>query len=83
MHRTQLYLDDNLWTVLHVRARQESTSISELVRQAVRAQYADGLERQRRAMAEFAGSGKGRGEKTDAVAYVRRLRRSARRGRLR
>jgi hypothetical protein len=35
MGRTQLYLDDNLWNVLHTRARTGKTTISELVLEAV------------------------------------------------
>lgn len=39
MKRTQLYLDDDIWQALHSRARESGTSISELVRQAVRDKY--------------------------------------------
>ena len=39
MKRTQLYLNEDIWKALHVRSRQLGTSISELVRQAVREKY--------------------------------------------
>jgi hypothetical protein len=39
MHRTQLYLDEDLWTTLQTRARLEGTTISELVRSAAREKY--------------------------------------------
>ena len=39
MRRTQLYLDDQLWGALHARAQNEKTTVSELVRQAVRERY--------------------------------------------
>jgi hypothetical protein len=59
MRRTQLYLDDQLWNELHVRVREEKTTISELVRQAVRERYFSKLEERRRAMMAFMGSRKG------------------------
>ena len=82
MHRTQLYLEDQIWSVLRIRAQEEKTTISELVRQAVRERYAAGLERQKQAMEEFVGSAKRRGRQQDATEYVRQLRRSTRLGRL-
>lgn len=39
MRRTQLYLDDDLWRVLQARSRQDKTTVSELVRKAVRERY--------------------------------------------
>ena len=83
MRRTQLYLDDHLWNALHARARSGRTTISELVREAVRERYLGARDEQRKAMQEFVGtrqesSGpRGQVEK-DAVTYVRSLRRSAR-----
>jgi hypothetical protein len=59
MRRTQLYLDDQLWNALHVHARQEKTTISELVRRAVRERYVSNLEERRQAMMAFVGSRKG------------------------
>ena len=70
----QLYLDDLLWNALHARARRQKTTISELVREAVRERYLSSREEQMKAMQEFVGIGR-RGSKTlDSVEYVRSLR---------
>lgn len=79
MRRTQLYLDDQLWEALHARARIEETTISELVRQAVRDRYLGGKEQRSAAMRRFVGSGKSR---TPATAAIRNLRRGTRLDRL-
>ena len=55
MRRTQLYLDDDLWNALHAIAESSGTSISELVRQAVRERYVGKLEERRKAMQAFVG----------------------------
>ena len=39
MRRTQMYLEDDLWSALHARARAEKTTVSELVRNAIRERY--------------------------------------------
>jgi len=78
MRRTQLYLDDHLWNALHARARSRKTSISELVREAVRDRYLGKRDEQAKAMQEFVGIRKDRAESIDAVEYVRSLRRSDR-----
>ncbi len=78
MRRTQLYLDDELWTALHARARSTGTTISELVRAAVREQYLGNLEERRKAMRALVGLRKDRPKFDDAEAYVRDLRRGSR-----
>jgi metal-responsive CopG/Arc/MetJ family transcriptional regulator len=83
MRRTQLYLDDHLWTALHARAQSQKTTISELVREAVRERYLGKQDEQRKAMQEFVGISKERAEPLDANAYIRSLRRSDRLDRLR
>lgn len=40
--RHTIYLDDYLWKFLHERAQQEKTTMSQLVRQAVRGKYGCG-----------------------------------------
>lgn len=67
VRRTQLYLDDHLWGALHARARCENTTISELVRQAVRDSYAGDREQRVSAMQSFVGSRKPRAGETHAV----------------
>ena len=73
MRRTQLYLDDNLWNALHTRARNRKTSISELVREAVRERYLGNRDERMKAMQEFVGVRKQTASPA-AVDYVRSLR---------
>ena len=83
MRRTQLYLDDHLWNALHTHARSRKTSISELVREAVRERYLGRRDEQTKAMQEFVGIRKERSsEPRDAVEYIRSLRRGDRLDRL-
>src|SRR5947208_1634707 len=82
MRRTQLYLDDHLWNALHVRARSRRTTVSELVREALRERYLARRDEQMKAMQEFVGIRKERSEPLDAVEYVRSLRRGDRLDRL-
>jgi len=84
MRRTQLYLDDDLWTALHTRARREGTTISDLVRQAARERYLGNLDERREAMLAFVGIRKDRKDLPDSTEeYVRSLRRDTRLERLR
>lgn len=82
MRRTQLYLDDHLWNALHARARSRKTTVSELVREAVRERYLGRREEQAKAMQEFVGIRKLRSDAPDSVAYIRALRRGDRLERL-
>jgi hypothetical protein len=82
VRRTQLYLDDDLWNALRERARQQKTTISDLVRQAAREQYLGKLDERRGAMQAFVGIRKDRSGLPDSVEYVRRLRRGSRMERL-
>jgi hypothetical protein len=78
MRRTQLYLDEDLWSALHARAQSLGTSISELVRIAVRERYVGKLDERRRAMEAIVGIRKDRPEFRHSQAYVRSLRRGSR-----
>jgi hypothetical protein len=82
MRRTQLYLDDDLWNVLHTKARTQKTTVSELVRQAARERYLGRRDEQRKAMQEFIGSCERGSGRMDSVQYVRNLRRGDRLDRL-
>ena len=82
MRRTQLHLDDDLWTALHSRARSQKTTISELVRASVREHYFGKRDQRAKAMHEFVGVRKDSPEAPDAAAYVRTLRRGHRLDRL-
>ena len=82
VRRTQLYLDEGLWNALHTRAARQNTTISELVREAVRDRYLSPREEQQKAMQAFVGTRKDASSATDAVEYVRTLRRGSRLDRL-
>ncbi len=71
-------MDDHLWNALHARARSRKTTVSELVREAVRERYLGKLDEQAKAMQEFVGIRKGSSEPLGAVEYVRRLRKGHR-----
>jgi hypothetical protein len=75
-------LDDQLWKLLHQRAHKERTTVSELVRQAVRDQYLGNLEKRREAMDSLVGLWKDRDDLGDSTEYVRDLRRGTRTERL-
>jgi hypothetical protein len=78
MRRTQLYLDDDIWKALHVHSRQRRTSVSDLVRQAVRDRYGSSPANRRQAMMALVGMWKDRGDLPDATTYIRRLRKGKR-----
>jgi len=78
MKRTQLYLNEDIWETLHIRARQQRTTISELVRQAVRERYSRSSTDRRHAMQALVGMWKNRRDLADSTAYVRSLRRGSR-----
>lgn len=82
MRRTQLYLDQELWSALHARARNQRTTVSELVRAAVRERYFGNHAERMQAMHAFAGMPKQAGDAPDAVEEVRALRRGDRLSRL-
>ena len=82
MRRTQLYLDDQLWNALHVRARSERKSISELVREAVRERYLGKLEARRAAMLAVVGIREEPANAPDSTSYIRGLRQDDRMERL-
>jgi Arc/MetJ family transcription regulator len=83
MRRTQLYLDDELWGTLRIRSQQARTSISDLVRQAVREKYSIGLAGRQQAMRAFAGIWTDRNDLSDPDLYLRGLRKGSRLKRVR
>jgi hypothetical protein len=78
MRRTQLYLDDDLWNALHARARSAGTTLSELVREALRERFLGKLDERKQAMQAAVGVWKERQDIGGSAAYVRRLRRGSR-----
>jgi len=82
MRRTQLYLDEDLWGTLHVRARSQQTTVSQLVREAVRDRYLGRQGERMKAMQAFVAIRKQGPKMPGAVETVRSLRRGSRLGRL-
>jgi hypothetical protein len=82
MKRTQLYLDEDIWKALHIESRQRRTSISELVRVAVRDRYGVSPTNRRQAMKAIVGMWRDRDDLADSKAYVRQLRKGKRLKRL-
>ncbi|HTQ61169.1 MAG TPA: CopG family transcriptional regulator [Candidatus Solibacter sp.] len=78
MKRTQLYLNEDMWKALHIRSRQQKTTVSELVREAVREKYGSSAGDRRRAMQAMVGIWKDREDLPDSEQYVRQLRRGKR-----
>ena len=78
MRRTQLYLDQDIWTVLRMRSRQTGVSISELVRQAIREQYMSQKIRRQQAMQALVGIWKDRTDLPPTDRYLRQLRKGNR-----
>lgn len=78
MKRTQLYLHEDIWKALHIRSRQQCTTISELVREAVRDKYGSSPASRRQAMQAIVGLWKNRRDLPDSETYVRRLRKGTR-----
>jgi len=65
-----------LWGALDARARREKTTVSELIRQALRERYSDDREQRRTAMQQFVGIRKSHGASADSTEEVRRVRRN-------
>ncbi len=82
MRRTQIYLDEDLWTALHARAKTEKTTISELLRKAARERYQYTPEQRRADMMAAVGVWKNRTDLPDTEIYVRSLRKDTRRQRM-
>ena len=78
MRRTQLYLDEQLWDALHILSANMNTTVSELVREAVRERYLGDVNKRREAMQAVVGLRTGRAEIEDTESYVRELRRGTR-----
>ena len=74
MRRTQLYLEDDLWSALHAKALLDGVTISELVRVAARERYMGNLEARKAAMLGIIGLWKDRDDLEDTETMIRRLR---------
>lgn len=78
MRRMQLYLDDDVWKALQIRAQQSHSTISELVRQAVREKYLDNASNRKEMLLSVVGIWKDRTDLPDTETYIRRLRKGDR-----
>jgi predicted transcriptional regulator len=78
MKRTQLYLEDDLWKTLHILARQSHSTVSELVRKALREKYLDDAARRKEALLSAVGLWKNRTDLPDTEEYIRGLRKDDR-----
>lgn len=79
MKRTQLYIDEHLWTMLELRANRDGTSVSEAVRRILRQELESDSEDRKKAMLGVIGLWKDRDDLPDTATYVRSLRQSPRR----
>ena len=70
MRRTQLYLEDDLWKTLQ-------STVSELVRRALREKYLDDVATRKEALLPAVGLWKDRTDLPDTETYIRRLRKGA------
>jgi hypothetical protein len=82
MRRTQLYLEDDMWQALQVRARQSGSTMSELVRKAIRDTYLGSSIDRKAAMTGIVGLWRNRSDIGDPQEYVRNLRKDTRLDRL-
>jgi len=78
MRRTQLYLEDDLWKALRIRAREQHTTISDLVRQAVRDRYCSVSVSRKEAMQSFVGMWNDRRDIANSSTYLRHIRKGSR-----
>ncbi len=78
MHRTQLYLDDDVLAALRMRSRESGVSMSELVRVAVRERYLGDPEKRRQGLLGAIGMWKDRTDLPETDLYLRSLRKDSR-----
>lgn len=78
MHRTQLYLEEDLWQALRLNAQQQGTTVSELVRRAARDAYLHSAEMRKQAMLNWIGARRDWPDAVDTDAYIRDLRKDHR-----
>ena len=78
MRRTQLYLEESAWKALHILARQSGSTVSELVRRAVREKYLSSPENRAQVFRSVVGLWKDRSDLPDTDVYVRSLRKGRR-----
>lgn len=78
MKRTQLYLEEEVWKLLAILAQQSKSSISDLVRQALREKYLNHAVHRARVFQSVVGLWKDREDMRGSTRYVRNLRKGNR-----
>lgn len=73
-----MYLEDDLWNLLHSLAREQKTTVSDLVRRAVRDRYVGNREERKKAMLAIVGMWADRKDIGDTDTYIRNIRRGKR-----
>ena len=74
-------MDEDVWKILQVKAKQAGCTISDLVREAVREKYAQSAERKKEIFESVAGLWAGRTDLPGTETYIRSLRKGERRKR--
>ena len=82
VRRTQLYLDEDIWQLLRMRARQSRSTVSELVRQAVRQAFVESPRNRELVLRAAVGLWSDRTDLGSTEDYVRKLRKDRRLERL-
>jgi len=78
MKRTQIYLEDGIYNILKTISKTRRTTISELVRKAIRIVYEDQKQNKIKKFDNACGIWAGRKDFTDPSKYLRSLRKGRR-----
>jgi len=78
VRRTQLYLEDDIWQLLKVQAHRSRSTVSDLVRRAVREKYCAQAGDRKEIFESVVGLWKNRGDLPETGRYLRQLRRGQR-----
>jgi hypothetical protein len=78
VRRTQLYIEDDLWTLVSTLARRDGRTVSDLLREALREKYGRDRVNRKEAFEGVIGLWKNRKDLPPAEDYVRAVRRGSR-----
>jgi hypothetical protein len=71
-------MEEDVWKTLHILARQSRSTVSELVRNAVREKYLGDADRRKQTLLSAVGLWKDRADLPDTQTYIRSLRKGER-----
>jgi hypothetical protein len=71
-------MEEDVWKMLHILARQSRSTVSELVRNAVREKYLGDADRRKQTLLSAVGLWKDRADLPDTQTYIRSLRKGER-----